>query len=254
MDAFLKAIPNAATSPYALVAYAIAALLMAYGGFRLTQLRTILNGLKTRPDITPEQMREIIEIATNSKVPTTITAEEWLKNNRLQAKLFIAAALIIAAVVIACVAIVKGNSDVTIHLPPLNPTDPFPLVIVRQGQAEADSKKLAIETYNFPVSDIRGLKDYDSFMSKLIGQLPLKKPIDIKDIVVFRYIDEKVVDRNNFDLLSNRNTAALIIPNDFVKKQGSKHFAFTMVKNYIDAQSKPARNDDGKLKAGQTDH
>lgn len=79
MNEFLRAIPAAATSPYALAAYAIAAVLFLLAGAHLKTVRSVLKAISNVP---PSDRRGLIESITGSVIPEKITANEWIRNNR----------------------------------------------------------------------------------------------------------------------------------------------------------------------------
>jgi hypothetical protein len=106
LKAFLKAIPQAASNPMALTAFAIAALLFLFGGFKLVQLQLVLSPLKKR-SLKPEQFREAIELALNTKLPKAITAQQWIRHNRQQNGAMLGLAVILALLTVAVVALLR---------------------------------------------------------------------------------------------------------------------------------------------------
>jgi hypothetical protein len=79
MNEFLASIPAAAASPYALVAYAIAAVLFLLGGARLRTVQTVLKAIASVP---PGDRKHVIESITGSVIPDRISAEQWIRHNR----------------------------------------------------------------------------------------------------------------------------------------------------------------------------
>lgn len=127
MTDFLRAIPTAAQSPYAIAAYGIAAILMLFGGFKLYQLKIAVGAIKKTGKNSPP-LREIIEIATNTKLPDRITGEQWIRNNCLQAFTMIIIALIIAAIVVAVMAIeLSGKATIPTNHGVLKPRESNPV-------------------------------------------------------------------------------------------------------------------------------
>ncbi|MGR0482294.1 MAG: hypothetical protein ACTFAL_13080 [Candidatus Electronema sp. V4] len=105
---FLQAIPAAASSPYALIAYVVALIVAAYAGFRLRELQSVLRTIQARPSTSDSQMVEVIKVVTQRPVPPQMTGTQWIRYQRLQAGLLIVIALIIASLTLAVVAIVKS--------------------------------------------------------------------------------------------------------------------------------------------------
>ncbi|WP_417913274.1 hypothetical protein [Candidatus Electronema sp. TJ] len=102
---FLQAIPAAASSPYALIAYVVALIVAAYAGFRLRELQSVLRTIQARPSTSDSQMVEVIKVVTQRPVPPQMTGAQWIRYQRLQAGLLIVIALIIAFLTIAVMAI-----------------------------------------------------------------------------------------------------------------------------------------------------
>jgi type III secretory pathway component EscT len=81
MSEFLNALPAAATSPLALTAYVVAAILFLVAGSRLRALGIVM----ARLELVPAHERHlVIRELTDSVVPASITPEEWLKAARLR--------------------------------------------------------------------------------------------------------------------------------------------------------------------------
>jgi hypothetical protein len=102
MEGFLNSIRMAATNPLALAAYVVAAILMVYGGFKLKRLRIVM---KTARKTGATDLKKLVEVATNTKLPDNITGEQWLKNNRQQGLYAITMAIIIAIVALLAIAL-----------------------------------------------------------------------------------------------------------------------------------------------------
>ena len=104
MGEFLKAIPAAAAHPYALAAYAIAGVLLLLAGQNLRRLQLVLARLNEVP---AAKRREVIEIATNTKLPESITAEQWIRLTRLRLSYLLAAAVLICTMAVVTIAMVR---------------------------------------------------------------------------------------------------------------------------------------------------
>jgi hypothetical protein len=106
MEEFIRSIPAAASSPYALAAYAIAAVIFLFAGARLRLAKLLLEKIDTIP---PEERRRTVEIATGTVLPTHISPEQWIRNNRLRWAFLLAASILIVILVTAIVAIVNPS-------------------------------------------------------------------------------------------------------------------------------------------------
>ncbi|MGM4909368.1 hypothetical protein [Rhizobium sp. 768_B6_N1_8] len=107
MEEFIRAIPAAAASPYALAAYAIAAIIFLFAGARLRLAKTLLAKIDTIP---PDERRRTVEIATGTVLPTNISPEQWIRNNRLRWTFLLAASILIVILVIAIIALVNPSA------------------------------------------------------------------------------------------------------------------------------------------------
>ncbi|WP_431481667.1 hypothetical protein [Pseudomonas thivervalensis] len=107
MEEFVRSIPAAASSPYALAAYAIAAVIFLFAGSRLRLAKVLLDKIDSIP---PEERRRTVEIATGTVLPTRISPEQWIRNNRLRWAFLLAASILIVILVIAIVAIVNPSA------------------------------------------------------------------------------------------------------------------------------------------------
>lgn len=104
MEEFIHSIPAAASSPYALAAYAIAAVIFLFAGARLRLAKALLARIDSIP---PEERRRTVEVATGTVLPTHISPEQWIRNNRLRWAFLLAASILIVMLVIAIVAMVN---------------------------------------------------------------------------------------------------------------------------------------------------
>ena len=107
MEAFLNSIPAAASSPYALVAYAIAALLFLFAGARLRMTQLLMAKITAIPQA---DRRRALEIATGTVLPTHISPEQWIRHSRLRWTFLLLAALLIVVLVIATIAILNPTT------------------------------------------------------------------------------------------------------------------------------------------------
>lgn len=108
MTEFLQSIPSAAMSPYAFVAYAIAAILFLFAG---KQLR-MANLLMTRIESIPEnERRRVVEIATDTMLPAHITPEHWIRIKRLRYIFTLIGSLVIAALSVTAIALLNPTKS-----------------------------------------------------------------------------------------------------------------------------------------------
>ena len=106
MEEFIRSIPAAASSPYALTAYAIAAVIFLFAGARLRLAKALLAKIDAIP---PEERRRAVEIATGTVLPTHISPEQWIRNNRLRWAFLLAVSILIVILVTAVVAIANPS-------------------------------------------------------------------------------------------------------------------------------------------------
>lgn len=117
MNEFFQAIPAAAKSPLALAAYAIAAILMAYGGFQFRQLRVVMRTIREmnkRQTIDDKTLIDVVGQVTGSPVPPSLTGAQWLVYARQRARTMVSIALLIAIFVVAVLALLqrgRGKDD-----------------------------------------------------------------------------------------------------------------------------------------------
>ena len=107
MEEFLRSIPAAASSPYALAAYAIAAVLFLFAGARLRVAKLILKEVRSVPS---HERRRTIEIATGTVLPEHISAEQWIRHNRLRWSFLLLASLLIAALAVVIIALLNPSA------------------------------------------------------------------------------------------------------------------------------------------------
>ncbi len=108
MSEFLNAIPAAASSPYALVAYAIAAVLFLLAGARLRMAKLLLERIEAVPE---NERRRALEIATGTVLPTSISPEQWIRISRLRWTFLLLGSLLIAILAVATIAIINPTKQ-----------------------------------------------------------------------------------------------------------------------------------------------
>src|SRR5438552_14580907 len=103
MLAFLKAIPDAATSPLALIAYCVAAIIFVIAGQRAVALRMLLSKLRAIP---ANQRKMALTEIIGEPLPATISAEQYLRLRRMQMVFLFSTGLLLAALVVVALAFV----------------------------------------------------------------------------------------------------------------------------------------------------
>ncbi len=108
MEELFNAIPAAASSPYALAAYAIAAVIFLLAGARLRVAKMLLEKIETIP---PEERKRTVEIATGTILPTEISAEQWIRNNRTKWAFLLSVSVLVVILVIVVVALASPDDE-----------------------------------------------------------------------------------------------------------------------------------------------
>lgn len=108
MEEFLQSIPAAAQNPYAVVAYAIAALVFLFGGAQLRMAQLLLTKITSIPE---KDRRRALEIATGTVLPTHISPEQWIRHNRMRWMFLLLASLLIVLLAITAIALLKPSDD-----------------------------------------------------------------------------------------------------------------------------------------------
>ncbi len=93
MGEFLSSIPQAASSPLALIAYAISALLFVSAAWKLKKIKTVMKRIALVPE---HQRKDIIETVTETKLPEKISAEQWVRLKKMNYLFLIAFGIIIS--------------------------------------------------------------------------------------------------------------------------------------------------------------
>ncbi len=107
MQGFLKAIPDAAASPYALAAYGVAAVLFLLAGSKLQKTKALARYVDRLPK---SERRRGLEIAAGTILPDSITPEDWLRLKRMQGVILLLGSVVIAGLVVAIIAIVTPST------------------------------------------------------------------------------------------------------------------------------------------------
>jgi uncharacterized protein YoxC len=109
MEAFLRSIPAAASSPYAFAAYAIAALVFLFAGARLQMAKLLLAKITSIPEA---ERRRALEIATGTVLPTKISPEQWIRHSRQRWTFLLLGSLLIVVLAVATIAILNPTKTV----------------------------------------------------------------------------------------------------------------------------------------------
>jgi hypothetical protein len=109
MNDFLGAIPQAATSQYAIFAYVVAAVLFIYGGHGLRQLREIR---KLRANaLDSGGLKETIAAVIKEPVPPNMTADEWIRYKRHSSIFTLLLTFMLLIGVLLVIALTMRNAD-----------------------------------------------------------------------------------------------------------------------------------------------
>ncbi len=117
MEDLLRSIPAAASSPYALAAYAMATIVFLFAGTRLRMAKLLAARIETLPQA---ERRRALEIAADTILPTQISPEQWIRLRRLQWTFMLLAAILLAAVAVIVIALLNPVSKVESELSGLN--------------------------------------------------------------------------------------------------------------------------------------
>lgn len=158
MEEFIRAIPAAASSPYAFAAYAIAALVFVFAGERIRMAKLLLARITSIPET---ERRRALEIATGTVLPTHISPEEWMRHNRMRWIFLLLGASLIVILTISTIAL-------------LNPTKASIEEIKKVTQDSAKGTQTAVkESEKTIVTTVQ-----DSALASLETMFPLAVRID----------------------------------------------------------------------------
>ena len=107
MEEFVRSLPAAASSPYALTAYAIAALLFLFAGAKLRMAKLLMKRITSIPE--GERCRAL-EIMTGTVLPTHVSPEQWIQHSRLRWKFLLLGSPLIVLLTIATIAILNPTT------------------------------------------------------------------------------------------------------------------------------------------------
>ena len=108
-----------------------------------------------------------------------------------------------------------------------HPTDLFSIHIALEHDGG-----LVVNSYRFPISDIRKKQSGTEFL-ELLAQLPNISTKNLASSTVYRTSDEKIIDASTPSVLENRNFGVLVIPISEIKRYGDQHLAFTHIYNQV---------------------
>lgn len=118
---FLKAIPDAASSPFAIFAYVVAAIVLFFGGRSIRQLKIVAKIVRHKNASTPEQLaelREAIKVATGTVLPDTISPQDYLASQKHQGIILVSISAMLLISVVAIIALTKTHeeNEMSIHV------------------------------------------------------------------------------------------------------------------------------------------
>lgn len=108
MGDFIDAIPAASTSPLAFAAYAIAAVLFLMAGAQLRLSKAFLQKIS---DVPPKERRRTLEIAADTVLPESISAEEWIRLKRLRWTFMLIGSVALIGFSVAVIALLHPSSS-----------------------------------------------------------------------------------------------------------------------------------------------
>jgi len=106
--AFLNALPQAATSPYALAAYICTILAWIIVSYRVTRNKNLLDKISDLPE---QDRIHAISAEMGTPIPPGLTAEEWLRSLRNKYIVIGFVVLVISTGAVACVALLQPASS-----------------------------------------------------------------------------------------------------------------------------------------------
>lgn len=164
LEAFLRAIPGAATSPYALIAYITSALLFIAS---LTFRGHVKEVLKIINKVPKDQRKSVIETTLNTKLPADFSGEQFLRRERTRFVFF---------GFMGCLVLVGGISTIAI-------------VRLAGAQSPQPSRNARIRVQLWPRPEIKEkfLKDHDArlYLKTDVSQVDATKFVPTED-----YLDD----------------------------------------------------------------
>lgn len=158
IEDFLQAIPVAAKSPYALIAYSISAILFVASLYQRNQLSGVLKKIETVPE---NERKVLIESILNKRVPDRLSGEQFLRREKTQ-YLFLG--------FIAFLVLFGGLVTIAIVVHPDSPKADD------KGQQESTLRKATIKVQLWPRPEIRKrfLKDHDAHLYLKTGNTQIE--------------------------------------------------------------------------------
>jgi hypothetical protein len=217
IESFLRAIPVAAKSPYALFAYIISAFLFVLGLYQRNQLRLVLRNLEKIPG---PQRKSVIETTLNTKLPATISGEQYLRRERMKYILsaFLGALVLVVGIVrITVIMLVNGQGSL--------------------GDEKHPSTRAKIRVQLWPRPEIKEklLKDHDARLYlktdnaqlDLTGFVPtedfLDETTEVDQDLIGQAVDLTVAPRDKYSIEQNRRYLTRLVRVE-IYPQGQKLF------------------------------
>jgi hypothetical protein len=169
MEEFIRAIPAAASSPYAFAAYAIAALVFVFAGERIRMAKILLSRITSIPK---NERRRALEIATGTILPTHISPEDWIRHNRMRWLFLLLGAVLIVILTISIIALLNPTKANIEELKKVTIDSAEKTQSVVKGSEEGTAKKIDSSTERI-VTTVQ-----DSALATLETMFPLAVRID----------------------------------------------------------------------------
>jgi hypothetical protein len=200
LEAFLRAIPEAAKSPYALIAYITSAILfIASLSFR-GHVKTVLGIIDKVPE---HERKSVIETALNTKLPAKLSGEQYLRREKTRFA-FLAS--------LACLVLIGGISTIAI-------------LRLAGAQPPPPSKNARIRVQLWPRPEIKAqfLKDSDArlYLKTDISQVDATKFVptedylddneDVDESLIGKAVDLVIAPREKYVILKDRRFLTRIV-------------------------------------------
>jgi hypothetical protein len=153
IDSFLRAIPEAAKSPYSLIAYAVSAVLFIVSATKLTQVKKKNTKLILAKidSVNPSERKQVIDGILGTTLPAKLTGEQYLRGQRMRYVFLAFMGALVMVGTIAVIALINSSTSerqVQNHQPMKPPTP--------------QNAKIRVQLWPRPEIKRRFLKDNDA--------------------------------------------------------------------------------------------
>jgi len=195
IDSFLRALPVAAKSPYALIAYITSALLFIASAYQRNQLRPVLRNLEKIPQ---RDRKSVIETTLNTKLPDRLSGEEFIRRERMK-YVFLA--------FIGMLVLIGGVTTITLVVRKESSSD---------GNHGSRNTKIRVQLWPRPEIKQKFLKDHDArlYLKGEGAQLDLTtfvptedfldETVDVEDDLIGKPVDLTISPRDKYSIEQDR--------------------------------------------------